>query len=360
MPLSFWLVFWFVLGASLGSFLNVCIYRVPLEKSVLWPGSRCGHCLQPLRWFDNLPLVSYWLLRGRCRACGARFSARYFFVELFTGLGLAGLFCVEAAGVRSSAELWRQLTAWRVVDPDVGWLVFGYHAVLFGFLLVASVCDIDHLEIPLSVTVTGTLVGLALGALLWPVLPARAVLAPNIPPGIGFMVAPLLQLKSGIYPWPVWYELPAWLPPASPLTGLVTGLAGMLAGMLALRGVRFIFGVGRGVEGLGMGDADLMMMAGSFLGWQPVLVAFLVAVFPALLFGVAQIVLRGSQMLPFGPSLAAGVVLTWLAWPRLGPAFQSLFFDAALMLALFGLGALILLVASFAIRLVRGSPAAEN
>src|SRR5258705_11933036 len=90
-------VFFFLLGAVVGSGLNVCAYRLPYEKSILWPGSHCGHCYQAVRWYDNVPLVSYWLLRGRCRACGAPFSMRYFLVELFTGLAFSGLFYLEVA-----------------------------------------------------------------------------------------------------------------------------------------------------------------------------------------------------------------------------------------------------------------------
>src|SRR5439155_6452609 len=93
--LIFWFVVLFVIGAAVGSFLNVCVYRLPYEKSLLWPGSHCGNCYQPVRWYDNLPLVSYWLLRGRCRTCGIRFSFRYFFIELLTGLSFAGLFFLE-------------------------------------------------------------------------------------------------------------------------------------------------------------------------------------------------------------------------------------------------------------------------
>src|SRR5947208_13206977 len=93
--LVFWLVFAFLLGTAVGSFLNVCAYRLPYEKSVLWPGSRCGSCYQAIRWYDNIPLLSYWLLRGRCRICGATFSPRYFLVELFTGLAFAALFYLE-------------------------------------------------------------------------------------------------------------------------------------------------------------------------------------------------------------------------------------------------------------------------
>src|SRR5436305_5414 len=80
------LVFAFVVGAAVGSFVNVCVARLPYERSLIWPGSRCLSCCQPVRLYDNVPLVSYWVLRGRCRSCGARFSARYFLVELFCGL----------------------------------------------------------------------------------------------------------------------------------------------------------------------------------------------------------------------------------------------------------------------------------
>src|SRR6516225_10175246 len=90
-----WMVVLFVMGAAIGSLLNVCIARLPLEKSLLWPGSRCGNCLQPIRWYDNLPIISYLVLRGRCRTCGASFAPRYLLVELFTGLGFVGLFYVE-------------------------------------------------------------------------------------------------------------------------------------------------------------------------------------------------------------------------------------------------------------------------
>src|SRR5438445_3816486 len=89
------LVVIFLIGAAVGSFLNVCAGRLPYEKSILWPGSRCGHCLQAIRWYDNLPLISYWLLRGRCRTCGTPFSIRYFLIELGTGLAFVGMFYVE-------------------------------------------------------------------------------------------------------------------------------------------------------------------------------------------------------------------------------------------------------------------------
>src|SRR5438093_1560102 len=93
--LIIWFGFVFVLGAAVGSGLNVCIVRLPYEKSLLWPSSRCGNCFQPVRWYDNLPLVSYWVLRGRCRSCKTPFSMRYFFIELFTALVFVLLFYLD-------------------------------------------------------------------------------------------------------------------------------------------------------------------------------------------------------------------------------------------------------------------------
>src|SRR5216683_1695222 len=91
------LVLLFFVGLTVGSFLNVCIHRLPYEKSILWPlGSRCGTCYKAIAWYDNLPVLSYCLLRGRCRMCGARFTSGYLFVELLTGLCFPGLFYLEA------------------------------------------------------------------------------------------------------------------------------------------------------------------------------------------------------------------------------------------------------------------------
>src|SRR5262245_12301237 len=153
--LVFWLVFLFLMGACVGSFLNVCIHRLPLEKSLLWPGSHCGHCYQPIRWYDNLPLVSYWVLRGRCRTCRTKFSPRYFLIELLTGLCFAGLFWFEIAqnGLHLPSLKHEVLhIGWRWFPSLVAWAVFGFHTVLISLLIVAAFCDLDHREIPLGIT----------------------------------------------------------------------------------------------------------------------------------------------------------------------------------------------------------------
>src|SRR5262249_34725634 len=274
-----------------------------------------------------------------------RFSWRYAAVELGTGLAFAALFYLAVYANLRELPLLEQVR--RHPDGLVPLRVlplFIHHATLLGFLIVASLCDLDDMEIPLPLTVTGTLVGLVFATLVpWPY--------PEAAPGPG----PDPVLAPGVYAWPVWWPLPAWLPPGSWQLGLATGLAGALAGMVVLRGVRFLFGLGRGKEGMGVGDADLMMMAGAFIGWQPVVAAFLVSVFPGLLFALAALVRRGEEHLPFGPPLALGVLVTLFAWPRIGAHFRILFFDPLFLGVIAGSGALMLVAVSFILRMVRGA-----
>ena len=358
MLVYYWLGVVFVLGAIVGSFLNVVIARLPLEKSILWPGSRCGKCLQHIRWYDNLPLISYLWLRGRCRTCGQRFSIRYLLVEVVCALGFAGLFYAE---VIVNVHGWPgAINGWALrhgIFPWSWWIGFGYHALLFALLLAAAVCDLDRREIPLGITIPGTIVGVIGAALLpwpWPNTPAAATpLAPEgFDPAFTWMARPILE---GIYAWPVWGPLPAPLAPGGNWeTGLATGLVGMLVGTFLLRTISFVFSAGLGKEALGLGDADLMMMAGAFLGWQIAVVAFFVSVAPALVVGFCQLIFRKDNSLPFGPSLAAGIMATCLGWQRLGPYVQPLFFWFGLMVGLTAALCVVMFLAAFTMRILRG------
>jgi leader peptidase (prepilin peptidase)/N-methyltransferase len=350
LPLTLWFVAVFVVGLLVGSFLNLCAIRLPYERPLFWPGPRCDSCRQRIGLLDCLPVLGYLLLAGRCRTCRQRISWRYPVVELCTALVFVALFAFVCGTIEAplGGRRWRLPPA---NDPWATLAVFSHHAVLISFLIVASLCDLEDMEIPLSLTVCGTLLGLVFSVLLaWPY--------PGVPPASG-PVLPRFRFELSVYAWPLWWPLPAWLPPGTWQVGLATGLAGALAGMVLLRGVRFLFGLGRGREGMGVGDADLMMMAGAFIGWQPVVLAFFVAVFPGLFFAIINLVRGKGQALPFGPSLALGVVLTVLAWPALGPYVQPVFFDPLMLLFLGVMMPVMLLFLGFILRLILPGAAGE-
>lgn len=360
MMLYFWLLSVFVVGLIVGSFLNVAIARLPLEKSLIWPGSRCGSCHQPVRWYDNIPLISYLRLGGRCRMCGARFSPRYFIVELTCGLGFVGLFYAE---VVANVHGWNDPAAWTRPFGHyhaVFWAGFVYHAILFALLLAASVTDLNGREIPLSLTLTGTAIGIVGGTLMpwpWPWTPAPFPAGATPPTAVGlqagleWMQGPI---REGIQPWPLWGPLPAGLAPGGNWqTGLATSVAGALVGTFLCRAMGGLFGAGLGKEALGLGDADLMMMVGAFLGWQIVVVAVFVSAIPALVFGVLQLLIHRDNSLPFGPSLAAGSLLTYLGWQWRPPGIQLALFSWQLLVAIVVFGAVFLLASSLVLRVTR-------
>jgi leader peptidase (prepilin peptidase)/N-methyltransferase len=348
LALVYWVALAFILGAAVGSFVNVAVARLPFEKSLVWPGSRCGLCQQPIRWYDNLPLISYVWLGGQCRACGGRFSSRYFWVELLTALGFTGLFWLEIV---------RNVHGWDgrfLAMPPAPWLVgFAFHAVLFTLLLTASICDLRTHEIPLGLTLTGTVIGLIGAAVLaWP-WPARAPLPPAMP--VAWQRADQL-IPHGIYAWPFWGPLPAaFAPGGNWQTGLATGVAGALAGTFLMRGVGFLFGTGLGKEAMGLGDADLMMMAGAFVGWQAVVIGFFLSIFPALLLGVLRLAWRGDNRLAFGPPLSIGIMGACLGWLLIGehPYVRGVMFNGTFMLLLTGALAGMLLVLAFLMRVIK-------
>ena len=360
---AIWCVGVFVLGLSAGSFLQVAAVRLPYEKSLLWPGSHCMSCLRAIAWHDNIPVVGWLLLQGKCRNCKATFSVRYLLVEIFAGLGFLTLFVLEVVLDVRGVGWWRQYN-WTLQSglvPWQAWLVWAGEAVLFSLLLVASICDLEHQEIPLSITLSGCLMGLVFSTLCpWP-FPLEG------PAGVAHVtgrIAEEMRFPVSLHPWPVFWPLPGWLPAGAWWTGLASGVAGALAGNLVCRVIRFVYGLGRGRESLGLGDGDLLLMAGAFVGWQPALCSFFVALAPGIVMGLGFLLLRGSQALPFGPSLGLGVLISWFAWPWLGPKVAWLFLDPITLVLLVGAGAGGLLVLSFLLRLISGpdpeeGPAAE-
>jgi len=127
----------FVFGLIVGSFANVCIYRLPRQESVVWPGSRCPHCQAPIQWYDNIPLLSFALLRGRCRRCAARISWRYPLVEALTAVLFVQSLTAFGASLRAVESM-----------------------VLGTLLIIVFFVDLDHFIIPNRVTYPGIVIGL--------------------------------------------------------------------------------------------------------------------------------------------------------------------------------------------------------
>ncbi len=332
--------FWvFVLGLIVGSFLNVLIARLPYEKSILWPSSRCFTCFKPVRFLDNIPIMGYLRLRGKCRYCRTPFSQRYLWVEIGTGLAFVALFLLEIAfNVNQIPNFAVQLIpSWK------HWVVFIYHAFLLSALIASAVIDAEHRIIPPLIPYTGFAIGVIGGALFpwpWPESAATVAKMPNI--NIPWILLNMNgKIPIGLQPWPFWGPPLQFAPPGSIQMGLLTSLLGALAGSLVVRLIKWLFEVGFGREAMGLGDADLLMMAGAFLGWQIAVLSLFVGAIAALFLKVLGLLLfsRGSEPeaseatsysreLPFGPGLALGVVITWFSWHWLGPRVQFVFFDS--------------------------------
>ena len=260
-----WLIyiFAFAIGACIGSFLNVVIYRLPREMSIVNPPSHCPACGQPLSWHDNVPIVSFLLLGGRCRHCGVMISGRYALVEALTGI----LFLATVHGF-IGAETFTALHAAVVL-------------IVASALVASSFIDIERRIIPDEITLPGIVLGCLTGLML---------------PRVHDAADPVLKLIYDPLPLPVW--------------GLVASLFGALAGggFIYLSGVlgRIIFRK----EAMGMGDVKLMAMVGAFLGWKVALAAIFLGCLYGAVLGVALIVARSSKdtRIPFGPYLAMGVI----------------------------------------------------
>jgi len=351
--------FWvFILGLMVGSFLNVLIARLPHEKSIVWPSSRCFACFQPIRFTDNIPIWGYLRLRGKCRGCGVSFSARYLWVEIGTGLGFLALFVAEVLfnWQNVAAMNFDPLNSMNALPPWQCLVVFAYHAFLLVCLIAAAAIDAEHRIIPSSIPYTGVFVGVLGGALMpWP-WPNPDTIAAVMPQDQPWMLEELWgKIPPGAQLWPFYGPTFAFAPPGSFQLGLLNGLLGAFAGSLVVRIIKWLFEVGFGREALGLGDADLLMLAGAFLGWQIAVLSLFVGAFAAIFLKIIGAILGSpdaptvpsspvavnpansanaadapmdSHELPFGPGLALGVGVTWFAWPWIGPFVQYVFFDA--------------------------------
>lgn len=286
MPAWFWLAWCFMLGSFVGSFLNVVVYRLPRNcLSINRPKrSYCPSCKTKLKWNDNLPIIGWFLLGGKCRYCSVKFGFRYPAVELLTAL----LFL--AAG-------WRVLYAdGNIATQPAAWLTLLHVLCIIGVLLPWALIDFDLTVIPDKLTLGPLIVFLPFAAHV----PALSFGLPTTDMHLMFNLQ-----------WP-------WLD--SILSAATAGVAAALFLWLIGKGANVIFR-GRvkqmGGEAMGGADVKLMLLLGAMLGWPKLAAAFVVAIFVGSIFGIVQLALKRGHGMAFGPYLALGAIgaalgMSWL------------------------------------------------
>jgi leader peptidase (prepilin peptidase) / N-methyltransferase len=239
----------FIFGLVFGSFANVVIYRLPKGKSIVRPGSQCPSCGKDILWYDNIPLISYILLRGRCRFCKKHISARYFLIELVTGILFLLIYLKFGMGVSFFI-----------------YTLFAFSLLIMGFIDIDTYLISDVIVLPCIV--------------------------------IGFA-------SSVLYPR-MHYELTGSGSILYSLTGIILG-----GGLLLLLGMvgKLLFRK----EAMGGGDVKLLAMIGAFLGWKSVFMTIFFASLLGTVISLTLIALKKKTMedyVPFGPYLGLGAVIS--------------------------------------------------
>jgi len=256
-------LWFFVLGCTVGSFLNVLIYRLPRGLTINEPRrSFCPNCRNPIAWRDNVPILSFLLLGGRCRHCRQPISWRYPLVEAVTGLLYALIY------FRQRAQLGTDLSQVVIM------------LLLVSLLVVASAVDMDWLIIPDEISIFGLLGGLAAGFLL---------------PGLHVGAASYQTFES--------------LTGHAHLDGLIGAGIGAVGGGLTVLLFAIIGSVIFRKEAMGFGDVKLMAMVGAFFGWKVVVIAFFLSPFIGLLYGIPILLMTDDHVMPYGPFLSIGAIL---------------------------------------------------
>jgi leader peptidase (prepilin peptidase)/N-methyltransferase len=256
----------FAIGAIVGSFLNVVIHRYPREESIVFPGSHCPQCDAAIRWYDNVPILSFAILRGRCRACGAGIALRYPLVELANALFYLAVYQRTGATV-----------------------AFVIVAAIISMTIALIYIDADIQILPDVIDLPGIAIGLAAGALFLGIL------------------HPSLMLADSFF---------------DSLFGALLGAAIPLA----IIGIYWLL---RHIEGMGLGDVKLLAMFGAITGWRALPAVLLIGAVAGTLFALPMVIRSGRGMqtaLPFGVFLG----LAFLAVLFFGPTLSEWYFSLML------------------------------
>jgi leader peptidase (prepilin peptidase) / N-methyltransferase len=282
LPLPLACVLMGMFGAIIGSFLNVVIHRVPRGQSIVLPESACPSCRTPIKAYDNIPILSFLILRGRCRKCGAGISPRYPAVEALTALLFATVTWHDGLSFALAFDL-------------------AFTASIVALIFI----DAEHMILPNAITYPGILFALI-----------TRVAVPYLAGPAHFDDLPQLQ---------------ALLPPNYPLwlVSLIGAVIGALAGGGSLWLMGFLWERLRGVEAMGLGDVKMMFMVGAFLGWRLTILTILIGAFTGSLVGIVVMVRRGGRnlqtMLPFGIFLGIGSIVSLLIGARIIDWYASQF-----------------------------------
>jgi len=332
----------FVIGTVVGSFLNVCIYRIPTKddfwaslKAIVYPPSKCPRCFHQIPGRFNIPILGWLILRGRCYHCSMGISWRYPAIELGNGLLWALVYWMQIPAEYGST--FADSSSHGVYGPmaGTGWLSpmallhwrYLYHMVLIEALVVASFIDLDTMQIPDGCTLPAMLAG---------VVGAGAV---------GRMwLAPVWHQSPRIthdlrWVLPDWMDqffmsqsVPEWVAAWPHLHGLAVSVVGLVVGGGVTWLMRILGYWALRREAMGLGDVVLMAMIGSFLGWQASIMVFFMAPMFALVVVILSWIFRRERELPFGPYLSLAGLYTVLNWKALWGNFEQIFGSGPLLI----------------------------
>ena len=364
-PEVIWLIFIFAFGSCIGSFLNVVIYRLPRGKSLAHPPSACPGCNKGIKFYDNIPLVSFLALGGKCRNCKMKISPRYFCIELLTGLFFIGVFYLYFIASVRRFEI--ADAAGFDMFTRGGWTFYIVHMVLIASFIAASAIDMELWVIPLSLCWFVTAVGLIGSALagfaidpgvirdyhLLPVATA-ATSALALGAAIGLAISLLClakgiikisyegeddlddpnqddnfnhraeALKEIVFLMPIiicslisyfllrkagfWIEFTQ----SHIVSGFMGSLWGYFVGCAVVWATRILGTLGFGKEAMGLGDVHLMGAAGAIVGPFFATIAFFIAPFFGIVWAVYQMFFAKTRQIPYGPFLSLGVFVVMI------------------------------------------------
>jgi len=369
--------FFFALGASVASFVNVIAWRWPRGQGIVNPPSRCSTCGRSLQWWENIPILSWIALRGRCRSCGVRIGCSHVLVEL----GVAALFAATVVllyggpfteRAAPDATWWTRLGAWEtapallavlslwgcliaasLIDAETGYIPLGITSLAMGVGLVAMTAQgcmtraTDPFLLPGWPTgfLTPMWVGVGLGGLIG-VASAAVLLWKNWLPRSFATIDPIEEVAASVARKEVmkeflflalplvgciaggWLFRDAALP--APLAALGASALGLLVGAATIWLTRIFGTLAFGREAMGLGDVHLMAAAGCVIGWRDSLITYLLAPFLALIWvlisgGLAKMRGKTARELPYGPHLALACMIVFLLRPWVVPITSTLF-----------------------------------